>query len=276
MGEKVHILCVDDEKSILQALARVFLCLPEYQLLTATSGEEGLNLLENQSPIHVVISDYRMPGMNGVDFLKAVREKWPHTVRMVLSGYADAEAVVSAINEGQIYKFIPKPWNVDELKTTLAKAVEWYNLQQQNLRLSEELRRKNRELQEVNENLHRLVQEKTAELLAQNHALQAYQNILDSLPIAVIGLDLNGRVTQCNKKGAERFGKNGKFSSGIHRNHVFPTEVNEMIEKILTDGAFSGCLLEEGFLVRVKGELIKVRSEQEGIVMVFDWEPLKG
>lgn len=111
----------------------------DYEILTAASGEEGLVLFAQHADIQVVISDYRMPGMNGVEFLRQICEKYPDTVRIVLSGYADTSAVVSAINEGQIYKFVAKPWSDEELRQTVAKAVESFALHRQNLELAQEL-----------------------------------------------------------------------------------------------------------------------------------------
>jgi len=121
MGEPTRILCVDDERNILRSLTRPFLDDP-YEILTAPSGAERLLILAQSGTVPVVISDYRMPGMNGVEFLSEVRKRWPETVRIVLSGYADTGAIVSAINEGQIYRFVAKPWNEDELRVAVANA----------------------------------------------------------------------------------------------------------------------------------------------------------
>ena len=109
--------------------------------------------------------------MNGVEFLKEVFKQHPESIRIVLSGYADTAAVVAAINEGKIYKFIPKPWNDDELRVTVAKALETFAIHRRNLQLAEELRLKNAELIELNANLEQLVGERTAELRQQNLAL---------------------------------------------------------------------------------------------------------
>jgi len=126
VAEDIKILCVDDEPSVLNALRRLFLD-EEYTIITATSAQDGLKLLESEHP-QVVLADYRMPIMNGVEFLKEVLTLWPNTIRIVLSGYADTAAVVAAVNEGQIFKFMAKPWNDDELKLTIAKAIKSYSL----------------------------------------------------------------------------------------------------------------------------------------------------
>ncbi|NJD91135.1 MAG: response regulator [Geobacter sp.] len=146
MAENIKLLCVDDERNVLRALERIFMD-DDYEILTAISGEDGLAVLAENSDVQVVISDFRMPGMNGVEFLRQVCEKYPDTVRIVLSGYADTGAVVSAINEGQIYKFVSKPWSDEELRQTVAKAVEAFSLHRQNRALAAELETLRREME---------------------------------------------------------------------------------------------------------------------------------
>lgn len=146
MAENIKLLCVDDEKNVLRALERIFMD-DDYEILTAISGEDGLAVLAENSDVQVVVSDFRMPGMNGVEFLRQVCEKYPDTVRIVLSGYADTGAVVSAINEGQIYKFVSKPWSDEELRQTVAKAVEAFSLHRQNRALAAELEALKREME---------------------------------------------------------------------------------------------------------------------------------
>jgi len=155
MDEQIRILLVDDEINVLRALKRTFLD-EEYEVLTAPSGSEGLSILRDVSPVQVVVSDYRMPQMNGVDFLREVRRRWPDTVRIVLSGYADTAVVISAINEGEIYKFIAKPWNDDELRIAIINALERYSLNKKNIELTEALSAKIEELKQANATLERL------------------------------------------------------------------------------------------------------------------------
>ena len=124
MPETVEILCVDDEVSILKALRRTLLEEENYHINLAQSGAEGLDILESVDGISIVISDYRMPGMNGVEFLRQVNERWPDTVCMVLSGCADTTVVVEAHNLGYIYKFISKPWDNKELLIIISAALD--------------------------------------------------------------------------------------------------------------------------------------------------------
>ena len=232
MGEPIRILCIDDEQNVLRSLTRLFLDDP-YEILTATSGAEGLLILDQSGTVPVVISDYRMPGMNGVEFLSEVRKRWPETVRIVLSGYADTGAVVSAINEGQIYRFVAKPWNDDELRVTVANALERYDLGRKNLELTEELRRKNDELTALNRDLERRVVERTEALTTQNRLLTESLGILDNLPMAIVGMDPQGTVFQCNRKGMVCFGSRIGPVIGANRRDVLTEAQNRLVDEVL-------------------------------------------
>ncbi len=257
MPEPVKILFVDDERSVLRSLERLFLE-DEYEIITALSGEEGLVILDGTMPVQVVVADYRMPGMNGVDFLKQVHARWPDTIRIVLSGYADTASVVSAVNEGQIYRFIAKPWNTSELKMALDNAIETYNLNQINRELTERLQEYNEELQDLNRNLRQRVEEETAELVARNTELSSAQHILDSLPCAVLGLAADGTCLQCNRKGNEF------FSAGL------PEELVELVATVTARGELrrevAACC--RNFLVR--GARMLTDDGQPGVILVME------
>jgi len=110
-----------------------------YEILTAESGQGALVILEKNESIQLVISDYRMPGMDGIEFLRRVWARWPKTVRILISGDADAPQALHAIKEGHIYKFFAKPWNDDEFLETVANALSTYSLRERNEALAEEL-----------------------------------------------------------------------------------------------------------------------------------------
>jgi YesN/AraC family two-component response regulator len=268
MTDVVRILCVDDERNVLRALERIFLE-DDYEILTATSGEEGLRLLNETADIQLVLSDYRMPGMNGVQFLRQVYECCPDTVRIVLSGYADTASVVEAINEGQIYKFIPKPWNDDELRITVSKAIESFALQRQNRELAEELRDKNEELRQMNDNLERLVTERSAELVLQNRALLHTRYVLQSIPVGVIGILPDGIISLLNHEAAAQLQKNDNELLGEKARDVLPVELCDLSDEIIAAGKSCRLLQLHGSLLQVKG-LHLVKDGQEAIVMVLD------
>jgi response regulator RpfG family c-di-GMP phosphodiesterase len=156
------LLFVDDEPGILSSLRRLFR--PHgYRILVAESGALGLAELEKTS-VDLVISDMRMPEMDGATFLKAVRQRWPDTVRILLTGYADVTSTVAAINEGEIYRYVSKPWDDNEIVNTVREALERYRLKQENLRLTALTQSQNEELKGLNASLEQKVAERTAEL----------------------------------------------------------------------------------------------------------------
>lgn len=132
------ILFVDDEENVLSALRRVFRR-ENYKALTAKGGIEALNILA-QEPVQVVVSDFKMPEMDGAAFLRAVKDKYPQTIRIMLTGHADVGAIMGAVNEGAVYKFITKPWNDDDLRLTVSLALEQYDLIKENKALKEKQR----------------------------------------------------------------------------------------------------------------------------------------
>ncbi|MBI4681677.1 MAG: response regulator [Nitrospirae bacterium] len=269
MNEAVKILCVDDEKSVLKALERLFLD-TDYEIITAESGDEGLDILKNTAQIQLVVSDFRMPRMNGVDFLKEVYNIRPDTVRIVLSGYADTAAIVEAINEGKIYKFIPKPWNDDELKITISHALEHFFTKQRNIELALQLERANTELMEINSSLERLVEERTSELMMQNRILTASQNILDALPVGVVGIDPEGLIVQCNKKGLEIFRLDEGNILGMDRRDSLPEDINNLIEVIIREKTLTAHIADNGSHISAKGVYMQHSTGQEGIILVLD------
>jgi DNA-binding NtrC family response regulator len=117
------LLIVDDELANIRLLERLFR--QEYFCLTASSGEEAMELLD-QHEVAVIITDQRMPGMTGVELLKRSADRRPHMVRILLTGYTDLEALIEAVNCGLVYMYINKPWNNDDLKLRVSRAVEHY------------------------------------------------------------------------------------------------------------------------------------------------------
>jgi two-component system NtrC family sensor kinase len=197
MDEKQTILIVDDEANVLKALKRLLFD-TDYRVLTAPSGEEALALFE-KNEIDLIISDYRMPGMNGVQLLSSVKERFPETIRIILSGYADVESIVEAINDGHVYKFLAKPWNDQELLTTIQRSFEHHTLQQENLQLLYELRRANTELTALARSLEGKVEERTRDLAQKNRALEVARKILNLLPHGVVGVDSEGLIVYVNQ-----------------------------------------------------------------------------
>ena len=156
------LLFVDDEPGILSSLRRLFR--PHgYRIFIAESGAAGLEILANEQ-IDLVISDMRMPEMDGAAFLKEVRAGWPEVMRILLTGYADITSTVAAINQGEIYRYISKPWDDNEIVTVVREAIERQNLKLENQRLTALTQAQNEELKLLNASLEQKVAERTSEL----------------------------------------------------------------------------------------------------------------
>lgn len=174
-----NVLLVDDEENILRSLQRVLRREP-WQLTTATSGEEALALLANDQ-FDLIISDARMPGMDGPTLLSEIRSRYPWTIRILLTGYADITSTVKAINDGQIYRYISKPWDDDELRLTLRQALAFQHSERRRLVLEKLTRKQNKELQQLNARLEDKVRERTEELKEAADMLElAYQELRQS------------------------------------------------------------------------------------------------
>ena len=134
-AERFTLLFVDDEESVLHALRRIFLE-ENYEIRTARAAEDAIRILEEEK-VHLVVTDHRMPGMTGAQFLREVKKRWPETIRIMLTGYADVQSILGAVNEGAVYKFITKPWNDEDLRLSVSLALQQYVLLQENKRLRE-------------------------------------------------------------------------------------------------------------------------------------------
>jgi signal transduction histidine kinase len=168
------ILYVDDEPYNLKAFYHAFK--PLYPIVTAESGEEALQVLSTQ-PVAVLITDRRMPDMDGIELLKRVAENHPHIVTMMLTAYGDKESLMRAINEGHVYAFVSKPWNEVDLRLKIDKAIEHYRLLRKNEQLLQEL-------QDANAKLEERIEARTRELAERNRQLEqltALQNRLFSI-----------------------------------------------------------------------------------------------
>src|SRR5438093_4442430 len=150
MSERKTILVVDDEPDVVRSVKDLLRL--DYRVLGATRATEALELMQKE-PVQVVMSDQRMPEMSGVEFLRRAREMRPDAVRLLFTGYADIRAVIDAINQGNVYRYITKPWDPDELQTVIREACERHDLIVQRQELMAELESKNAELEAANKEL---------------------------------------------------------------------------------------------------------------------------
>jgi putative nucleotidyltransferase with HDIG domain len=213
------VLFVDDEVNILKALQRL-LRSEEMNVLCASRASEALELLEKHRT-QVVVTDQRMPEMSGVDFLSRVRERQPDVVRMMLTGYTEMKVAVDAINRGEIYRLITKPWNDDELRATLRQAFDHADLKSEIKRLNQVTREQNFKLQDMNRNLEGKVRDRTKQLAEKHQQLRtAYVQTIRTLSEAVDAKDAYTRGH------SERV---GVYASKIAREMSFPKDVIERV-----------------------------------------------
>ncbi len=186
---KQTLLLVDDEPNIISALQRL-LRRDGYTILACDDPVKALSLLAEQH-VDVVLSDQRMPGMSGVEFLRRVRKTHPETVRIVLSGYTDLQFITDAINEGAIYKFLTKPWDDDQLRQQIREAFRSKEIADENLRLTQALQVANAELQV-------LVAERERQARQVEAVLQTLQEVIQLIPWPIVGVDETGMIALAN------------------------------------------------------------------------------
>lgn len=162
-----RIFVIDDELNIQKALSRL-LQKENYEVQAFASAEEALSKLE-EAPVSLVICDLKMPGMSGVEFFQIVKKRWPDTMRFIISGYSDFEGALDAVNKGDIFRFITKPWANEELLENIRDALSILDIRNLNDQLIEKVGKQNDELLQLNETLEGKVAERTAELVVALH-----------------------------------------------------------------------------------------------------------
>lgn len=197
------LLLVDDEAFILTALKRL-LRRDGYQILTACGGREGLQVLA-ETPVDVIVSDQRMPGMTGVEFLREARSLYPKTIRMVLSGYTELQSVTDAINEGAVYKFMTKPWDDEHLRANIAEAFRQKSLEDENQHLHDQLEKTHASLVQAHAQLAELVRQQQHRLVQDEVAIGVSHEIFDAVAIPVMGVDDSGMLVLINAASQRLF-----------------------------------------------------------------------
>jgi len=228
-GERT-LLLVDDEANVLNALMRL-LRRDGYRILRAESGLAALDLLATNE-VGVIVSDQRMPAMNGVEFLRRAKQIHPDTVRMVLSGYTELKSVTDAINEGAVYKFLTKPWDDELLRENIREAFQRYELRTENARLAQNLAA-------ANESLARAKGELEVEVEHSVGVLRVSQEMLELLPVGAVGIDRDGIVVAANRK-ADEILAGGQALLGTPAAECLPAAMAGCVERVLQDGAAEG------------------------------------
>lgn len=192
------LLLLDDEPNIISSLKRL-LRADGYTIIACTDPVEALQALDRE-PVDVILSDQRMPGMSGVEFLRRARESHPDTVRIALSGYSELQFITEAINDGAIYKFLTKPWDDEQLRHHIAEAFRSKEIADENCRLTEALQEANAQLRRQAESVERQARRIEA-------ALDTTQEVLQLIPWPILGLDDDGLIALANTAAGDYLGR---------------------------------------------------------------------
>ena len=207
-----------------------------YNILTASSGKEGLEKIA-QNKVDLILSDHKMPQMTGVEFLKEAKKVSPDTVRIILTGYADVQAAMDAINQGEVYRFITKPWDDQDLKLTVKRALQQRDLVLENRRLNELTRKQNEELKELNRDLEKRVQERTKEIRRKNEELSKLytdleKNFLDSIRVFASLVELRDSYIGSHSKRVAAFSRSIAEKWGLDEKEVLDVEIAAILHDI--------------------------------------------
>jgi len=179
---RITVMLVDDEENILGSLRRLLMD-EDFDIVTALSGEEGLEKLKGLDQVGLIVSDQRMFGMNGAEFLGLSREIAPHALRILLTGYSDINATIDAINRGGAYRYISKPWDNDELLQAIRDSIAKYHRETETRRLNEIHDQQKQELEDWNEGLKKRLLQSTATVREQSLAISSLK---DRTPLATL------------------------------------------------------------------------------------------
>ena len=257
------LLLVDDEPNIVSTLKRVFRR-DGHLILSANSGPEGLDVLAKHK-VDVIIADQRMPGMTGVEFLRAAKASYPNTIRIVLSGYTELQSVTDAINEGAIYRFLTKPWDDDQLRDHIHKAFEYMELLEGNRQLDINIRTANRDLVAANRQLGDLLKIKDDQIERDETTLTIARQALQFVPVPVLEVDDRGLIAVANPATADLF-PDVPALVGMELARVLPT-VDAAIA-VIAQGTFATLVIPPANYL-VKWNTLGANSRYQGKLITF-------
>lgn len=240
--DRYTILVVDDEEYVINSLKRL-LHRDGYRILTALNGNEGYKIL-HENDVQLVISDQRMPDGSGTEFLAKVKNDFPDVIRTIISGYTDIDTITESVNKGHIFKYFNKPWDDNKLRLDIKQCIDQYELIRKNRELNEIIVKKNRELEQINDelvrintNLESIVQKRTKDLEIQNQALELSRTILEDMPLPVLGISSDGMIAMANKKALTIKYNDFRFELGRNIDEYITNEVKKLVDKVITNGA---------------------------------------
>mgnify|MGYP000091240473 CR=1 FL=1 len=261
------ILIVDDEPDIVDLLKETFED-SGYQVLTALSGVEALNLLEDGSP-GVILSDNRMPGMSGIEFFEEVKKSGIDSIRILMTGYADLNIAIDAINRGWVYKFITKPFRMEEIQVTVRRAVEFYDIvtqkkllekqvREQNAALEERVAERTRELQKLTE----VLADKNKKLLHQKNEIrrlysQLQRSYLGTITSLYFALEAKDQYTRGHSERVFHYSLRVGRKLGLSQQDMMNLKYAALLHDLGKIGIPDSILLKPGSLTEEEYSTIK-------------------
>lgn len=277
-----NLLIIDDEVDITKALVRQFR--RKYNVFASTDATDALKVMEKEK-IQVVLSDQRMPGMTGVDFFAQIKDKYPDALKLILTGYSDIEAVIGAINEGQVFRYVKKPWNPDELETIIREAFEKYelitnnrklmaNLQEANATLEAKVKNRTAELEKVNSRLSELNIEKNRYIGMVAHDLRNPIGVAGSFSEILID-DLDSIPKETQLEYLEHINASCDFSLNLIRDFLDVSKIEAGIFELNVSeleylSFVKKSIVHEEILARNKSQEIIIKSDSTSILASFD------
>ncbi len=263
---KAHrtLLLVDDEINIVASLKRL-LRRDDYLILTAHSGLEGLEILKTNA-VDVILSDQRMPGMTGVEFLSIAKKEYPETIRLVLSGYTELQSVTDAVNEGAIYKFLTKPWDDTKLRGHIREAFERKELVDVNQQLARDVYIANMKLATANRQLEELLGEKQQQITRDANSLQIVREALQHVPLPVIAVDDIAMIAFVNDAAARLLHHRG-FLLGGDAHDLLP-EITALLRSSVTPAVLPQITIE-GKLSQPRASAMGTQSQSRGYLITL-------
>jgi two-component system NtrC family sensor kinase len=264
MNDKT-VLCVDDEPGVLNSIKRI-LRSEDFNLFTAAGGKEGLDILHEHNA-QVVISDQRMPEMSGTEFLEKVKGHYPDTMRVIFSGYTDSDVFVPALNNGEVYRFLPKPWNDDELRGTIRTCLDHYEFVQKRQAVVEQI-------QTGKEAIHWLDGIIEESILKGNRSIYLCRQILDKLRLPLMWINHAETIVFANQALVTTFPLLPKFKPDTRVQYLLPPHIIGAIHDCL--GGFMQMtlpLLWYGQNVRLRTVPLRINGVIIGCILILEPRP---
>ncbi len=262
--KEINVVILDDENNILHSLERV-LHREEFGVFTTVDYKEAMDVIGKEN-IKVVVSDHRMPGISGVDFLEKAKVKKPSALRILLTGFADIKVAEDAINKDQVYRFMNKPWNDEDLKATLRQAVHKFDLIEHNKHLVGEIKTRNEELMEVNKKLRSMYETQKKFTSTVSHELRTPLASIKTA-IDIVKSETSGELNDDQKNFLN------KAKDNIDRLNRL---INDILDLSKLESGMTSLDLKKNNMNKIISDIVQLQesvAQERGIVLKAELDP---